>query len=69
MIEYAILIVRLLDSKFIIGVTMLLKIRMVRLKDRIKIETTFPNPGEAVNFKKKKLVRLHDQYKVSVVHE
>ncbi len=52
MIEYAILIVRLLDYKFIIGVAMLLKIGMVRLKDRLKIEKTFPNPGEATNFKK-----------------
>jgi hypothetical protein len=32
---------------------MLLKIGMVRLKDRVKIEKTFPNPGEAINFKKK----------------
>ncbi len=53
MIEYAILIVRLLDYKFIIGVAMLLKIGTVRLKDRVKIEKTFPNPGEAVNFQKK----------------
>ena len=37
-IEYAILIVRLLDYKFIIGVAMLLIIRMVRLEDRVKIE-------------------------------
>jgi hypothetical protein len=34
-IEYAILIVRLLDYKFIIGVAMLLKVIMVRLKDRL----------------------------------
>ena len=34
-IEYAILIVRLLDYKFIIGVAMLLKVIMVRLKDRV----------------------------------
>ncbi len=52
-IEYAILIVRLLDSKFIIGVAMLLKIGMVRLEDCVKIEKTFPNPGEAINFQKK----------------
>ncbi len=52
-IEYAILIMRLLDSKFIIGVAMLLQIRMVRLEDRVKIEKTFPNPGEAINFQKK----------------
>ena len=44
---------RLLDYKFIIGVAMLLKIGMVRLEDRVKIEKTFPNPGEAINFKKK----------------
>ncbi len=43
MIEYAILIVRLLDYKFIIGVAMLLKVIIVRLKDRVKIEKkTFP---------------------------
>ncbi len=52
-IEYAILIMRLSDSQFIIGVAMLLKIGMVRLKDSVKIEKTFPNPGEAINFKKK----------------
>ncbi len=52
-IEYAILIVRLLDSKFIIGVAMLLKIGMVRLEDRVKIEKTFLIPGEAIHFKKK----------------
>ncbi len=44
---------RLLDYKFIIGVAMLLKIGMVRLEDRVKIEKTFPNPGEAINFQKK----------------
>jgi hypothetical protein len=37
-IEYAILIVRLLDYKFIIGVAMLLKIGMVRLEDHVEIE-------------------------------
>ncbi len=37
-IEYAILIVRLLDYKFIIGNAMLLKVIIVRLKDRVKIE-------------------------------
>ncbi len=37
-IEYAILIVRLLDYKFFIGVSMLLKVIMVRLKDCIEIE-------------------------------
>jgi hypothetical protein len=37
-IEYAILIVRLLDYKFIIGVAMLLKVIMVRLKDCVEIE-------------------------------
>ncbi len=63
MIEYAILIVRLLDYKYLIGVAMLLKIRMVRLEDRVEIEKTFPNPGEALNFKKNKLVWLNDQYK------
>ncbi len=52
-IEYAILIVRLFDYKFISGVGMLLKIGMVRLEDRIKIEKTFPNPGEAINFQNK----------------
>ncbi len=52
MIEYAILIVRLLDYNFIIGVAMLFKIRMVRLEDRVEIEKTFPNPGEAINFQK-----------------
>ncbi len=41
-IEYTILIVRLLDYKFIIGVAMLLKIGMVRLKDCVEIEKTFP---------------------------
>ncbi len=51
-IEYAILIVRLFDYKFIIGVAMLLKIGMVRLEDRVKIEKTFPNPDEAINFQK-----------------
>jgi hypothetical protein len=30
-----------------------LKIGMVRLQDRVKIEKTFPNPGEAMNFQKK----------------
>ncbi len=53
-IEYAILIVRLLDYKYLIGVAMLLKIRMVRLEDPVEIEKIFPNPGEAINFKKKK---------------
>ncbi len=38
MIEYAILIVRLSDYKNLIGVAMLLKIGMVRLKDRVEIE-------------------------------
>jgi hypothetical protein len=52
-IEYAILMVRPFDYKFIIGFAMLLKIGMVRLEDRIKIEKTFPNPGEAINFQKK----------------
>ena len=52
-IEYAILIVRLLDDKNLIGAAMLLKIGMVRLEDRVEIEKTFPNPGEAINFKKK----------------
>ena len=37
-IEYAILIVKLLDYKFIIGVAMLLKVIMVRLKDCVEIE-------------------------------
>ena len=37
-IEYAILIVRLSDYEFIIGVTMLLKVIMVRLKDCVEIE-------------------------------
>jgi hypothetical protein len=32
---------------------MLLKIGMMRLEDRVKIEKTFPNPGEAINFQKK----------------
>ncbi len=63
MIEYAILIVRLLDYKYLIGVAMLLKIGMVRLEDRVEIEKTFPNPGEAINFKKNILVWLNDQYK------
>jgi hypothetical protein len=40
-IEYAILIVRLLDYKYLIGVGMLLKIGMVRLEDRVEIEKTF----------------------------
>jgi hypothetical protein len=31
---------------------MLLKLGMVKLEDRVKIEKTFPNPGEAINFKK-----------------
>ncbi len=44
---------RLLDYKYLIGVAMILKIGMVRLEDRVKIEKTFPNPGEAINFKKK----------------
>ncbi len=52
-IEYATLIVRLFDYKFIIGVAMLLKFGMVGLEDRVKIEKTFPNPGEAINFQKK----------------
>jgi hypothetical protein len=62
-IEYAILIVRLLDYKYLIAVAMLLKIGIVRLEDRVEIEKTFPNPGEAINFKKKKIVWLNDQYK------
>ncbi len=33
---------RLLDSKFIIGVAMPLKVIMVRLKDCVEIEKTFP---------------------------
>jgi hypothetical protein len=37
-IEYAILIVRLLDDKNLIGAAMLLKIGMVRLEDRVEIE-------------------------------
>ncbi len=37
-IEYAILIVKLLDYKNLIGVGMLLKIGMVRLEDRVEIE-------------------------------
>jgi hypothetical protein len=37
-IEYAKLIVRLLDYKFIIGVAMLLKVIMVRLKNCVEIE-------------------------------
>ncbi len=52
-IEYAILIVRLLDYKNLIGAAMLLKIEMVRLEDRVEIEKTFPNPGEAINFQNK----------------
>jgi hypothetical protein len=52
-IEYAILIMRLMDYKYLIGVAMLLKIGMVRLEDRVEIEKTFPNPGEAINFRKK----------------
>ena len=44
---------RLLDYKYLIGVAMLLKIGMVRLEDRVEIEKTLPNPGEAINFKKK----------------
>ncbi len=63
MIEYAILIVRLLDYKNLIGAAMLLKIGMVRLEDRVEIEKTFPNPGEAIKFKKNILVWLNDQYK------
>ncbi len=51
-IEYAILIVRLLDYKNLIGAAMLLKIGMVRPEDCVEIEKTFPNPGEAINFKK-----------------
>ncbi len=62
MIEYAILIARLLDYEYLIGVAMLLKIRLVRLKDCVEIEKTFPNPGEAINFKKNILVWLNDQY-------
>ncbi len=46
-------LVRLLDYKYRIGVAMLLKIRMVRLEDCVEIEKKFPNPGEAINFKKK----------------
>ena len=53
MIEYAILIVRLSDYKNLIGVAMLLKIGMVRLEDRVKIEKLFPNPGEAINLQTK----------------
>ncbi len=53
---------RLLDYKYLIGVAMLLKIGMVRLKDRVKIEKTFPNPGEAINYKKNILVWLNNQY-------
>ena len=37
-IEYAILIVRLLDCKYLIGVAMLLKIGMMRLEDCVEIE-------------------------------
>ncbi len=37
-IEYPILIVRLSDYEFIIGVAMLLKVIMVRLKDCVEIE-------------------------------
>jgi hypothetical protein len=40
-IEYAILIVRLLDYKFIIDVAMLLKVIIVRLKDCVEIEKHF----------------------------
>ncbi len=40
-IEYAILM-RLLDYKFNIGVAMLLKVVMVRIKDCIEIEEHFP---------------------------
>jgi hypothetical protein len=40
-IEYAILIVRLLDYKNLIGVAMLLKIGMVRLEDCVEIEKHF----------------------------
>ena len=40
-IEYAILIVRLLDYKNLIGAAMLLKIGMVRLEDRVEIEKHF----------------------------
>ncbi len=41
-IEYAILIIKLLDYKFVIGVAMLLKVIMVRLKDCVEIKKTFP---------------------------
>ncbi len=44
---------RLLDYKYLIGVAMLLKIRMVRQEDCKEIEKTFPTPSEAINFKKK----------------
>jgi hypothetical protein len=30
-----------------------LKIKMLRLKDRVEIKKTLTNPGEAINFKKK----------------
>ncbi len=53
---------RLLDYKYLIGVAMLLKIGMVGLEDHVEIEKTFPNPGEAINFKKKKKAWLNDQY-------
>ncbi len=43
---------RLLEYKNLIGAAMLLKIETVRLEDRVEIEKTFPNPGEATNFKK-----------------
>jgi hypothetical protein len=42
-----------LDYKNLIGAAMLLKIGMVRLEDCVEIEKTFPNTGEAINFKKK----------------
>ncbi len=38
-------------------------IRMVRLEDHVEIEKTFLNPGEAIKFEKKYLVRLIDHYK------
>ncbi len=44
---------RLLDYKNLIGAAILLKIKLVRLEDCVEIEKTFPNPGEAINFKKK----------------
>jgi hypothetical protein len=40
-----------------------LKIKMVRLKDRVEIKKTLTNPGEAINFKKSTFVRLRDRYK------